>query len=213
MTIRVVLVGHQRVVREALCALLANESDLRVVGNAGNGEEAIWLARRLAPEVLLLDAGLPDMSGFEIAHRLQAAGLPTRVLALCDQSDERHAQEMLRSGLAGCVAKTCAARDLIGAIHALARGARTVASDLVALSAAATFGPSEHSPAPSCLGAREREVLRLIAEGAHSPAIAVQLGIAVATVDVHRRNLMRKLNLHTVANLTRYAIREGLASP
>jgi len=213
MTIRVVLIDHQRMLREALRALLANERDLQVVAEAGSGEEAISLARRLAPEVLVLDNALPDMTGFEVAHRLHAAGSPVPLVVLCDHGDERTARKLLRSGLAGYVTKTGAARELICAVRSVARGVRYLTSDVAPLPTDGGFVASDHPPSPGCLAAREREVLRLIAEGAHSPAIALQLGIAVATVDVHRRNVMRKLNLHTVATLTRYAIREGLTTP
>jgi two-component system NarL family response regulator len=211
-TIRVVLIDHRRMLREALCALIANSPEVRVVGDAGSGRDAIRLVKKLVPEVLVLDDRLPDLSGLEVAHRLRAAGSVTKILALCDHNDRRLGQKMLRSGLSGYVTEAASAKELTCAIRSVARGARYTAS-MSATSARANANGSEHPPSAGCLGTREREVLRMVAEGAQSSAIAMELGIAVGTVDVHRRNLMRKLNLHTVATLTRYAIRQGLTSP
>ncbi|MGH8700838.1 MAG: response regulator [Burkholderiales bacterium] len=214
MTVRVALVDDHRMLREALRALLAAERDIDVVGEAGNGREALALARSLAPQVLVLDDGLPDMTGFDVARRLCADRSPAKIVALCEHSDKRCVREMLRAGAVGYVTKTAAARELIGAIRAVARGEGYLSPD-VAQTLIGHYAPGspDCSRPSACLGAREREVLKLVAEGAHSPAIAAQLGIAVATVEVHRRNLMRKLNLHSVATLTRYSIREGLTSP
>ena len=199
--------------REALCALLASRSEFRVVGDAGTGRDAVALAKKLVPDVLLLDNRLPDMSPLEIAHRLRTAGAPPRMLALCGHGDSRFGRQMHRSGLSGYVIETASARELIRAIHKAAHGARDSLPDLGAPVTADASVTSDHPPSLACLAAREREVLKLVAEGAHSPVIAMRLGIAVGTVDVHRRNLMRKLNIHSIATLTRYAIREGLTSP
>jgi len=212
--IRVVLVDCHRMVREALRALLAAQCDLAIVGETGDGRAALELAARVDPDVLVLDVGLPDMDGPEFARRLRASGSRARLLALSARGDRRCVQQMLEAGADGYLTKTAAAEELPRAIRALAAGqaflspevARTVVNgfESAALRAA---------PSPTRLGARECVVLKLITEGAHSPGIAVQLGITVATVEVHRRNIMRKLDLHSVAALTRYAIREGLTTP
>jgi len=214
MTIRVALIDDHRVLRDALRALLAVERDIEVVGEAGTGREALALATRFAPDVVVLDDGLPDMSGFDVARRLRADRTAARIVALSEHTDKRCVQEMLRAGAAGYVTKSAAGKELVRAIRAVARGQGYLSPD-VARTVLNHYAPGspEFAPPAVCLGARERAVLRLVAEGEHSPAIAVRLGIAVATVDVHRRNLMRKLNLHTVATLTKYAIREGLTSP
>lgn len=215
MTISVALVDDHRMLREALHALLAEEEDIEVVGEAGSGREALALVSRLAPQVLVLDNGLPDMTGIDVARRLRAELSAVRVLVLSEHSDRRVVQEMLKAGAAGYVTKNAAGEELLRAIRAVAAGhsflspevARTVLSDY-----ACACGGGQHAPPPTCLGARERDVLRLIADGERSTGIAARLGIAVSTVDVHRRNLMRKLDLHTVAKLTKYAVREGLSS-
>ncbi len=200
--------------REALRGLLAAERDIAVVGEAGYGRAALELVARIGPDVLVLDVGLPDMSGTEVARQLRICGSPARILALSEHGDKRCVQEMLKAGADGYVTKSAAAEELPRAIRALAAGqgffspevARTVVNGYES-------GAARTAPPPTCLGARECVVLKLITQGEHSPAIAAQLGISVATVEVHRRNIMRKLDLHSVAALTRYAIREGLTSP
>lgn len=209
--IRVLLAESHRMVREALRGLLAAEHDLTVVGEAGNGQAALDLAAGIAPDVLVLDVGLPDLQGPEIARRLRAGGSRARLLALSAHGEKRHVQEMLKAGADGYVTKAAAADELPRAIRALAAG-QAFLSPEVARAVVNGYDAAAARGQPARLGARESAVLKLITEGAHSPAIAAQLGITVATVEVHRRNIMRKLGLHSVATLTRYAIREGLAS-
>ena len=212
--VRIVLADDHRMLREALRLLLSAERDIEVVGEAGCGREAVDLVLRLAPRILVLDNGLPDMTGFDVARRLRAERSPVRIVALSEHSDRRCVQEMLRAGAAGYVTKTAAGKELLRAIRAVAAG-QSFLSPEAARAVMGDYAPSSPGsvPPPACLGARERDVLKLIADGEHSPAIAARLGIAVGTVDVHRRNLMRKLDLHTVATLTKYAVREGLSSP
>lgn len=192
-------------VREALRLVLAAERDFAVVGEAGDGRAALALAARTDPDVVVLDVALPDMTGPEAARRLRAGGACARLLALSANGDGRCVREMLKAGADGYVTKRAAADELTRAIRALAAGQAFLSPEV------ARTVVDGRDPAAK-LGARERTVLKLITEGAHSPAIAAELGIAVATVEVHRRNIMRKLDLHSVAALTRYAIREGLTS-
>jgi len=196
-------------VREALRGLLAVERDLAIVGEAGDGHSALELLARLDADVLVLDVGLPDLPGPEVARRLHAAGSRTRLLALAAQGERRAVQQMLKAGADGYLTKTAAAEELPRAIRALAAGQAFLSPD-VARTVVSGYGAAAARVAPARLGARESAVLKLITEGQHSPAIAAHLGISVATVEVHRRNIMRKLDLHSVAALTRYAIREGL---
>lgn len=210
MTIRVMLVDDHRLVREALRDALAREPGIAVVGEAGEGAIALELARTLDPDVVVLDIGLPDLNGMEVAARLQRAGTTRpRIVALSGYSDRRFVTEMLRAGAVGYVAKSAAGTELARAIRAAAEGQSYFCPQVAAAVASELRAPGEGGPAQ--LGRREREVLRLIAAGHRSQAIAAQLHISVATVDVHRRNIMRKLDLHTVADLTKHAIREGIA--
>lgn len=209
MTIRVLLADDHRMVREALRDMLSRAAEIEVVGEAGDARTALEQARALAPDVVVLDISLPDLDGIEVATRLKRAGNPARIVALSGHADKRFVTEMLRAGASAYITKSAAGPELVRAIHAVMAGQSyfcpEVASTLVAeLRERPTPGEAAR------LGRREREVLRLIAQGQRSPAIAEQMHIAVSTVEVHRRNIMRKLDLRTVAELTRYAIREGL---
>lgn len=211
--ITVMLVDDHRLVREALRDALARESDIQVVAEVGEGEVAIEFVRRLAPDVMVLDIGLPDLNGIEAAARIQKLHLPTRIVALSAYSDKRFVTEMLRAGASGYVSKSSAGTELVVAIRAVAAGGSYLTPNVASALVAEVRGEGGGDGPATRLGRREREVLRLIAEGERSPAIAEQLHISVATVEVHRRNIMRKLGVHTVAQLTRYAVREGIVSP
>lgn len=209
--ISVVLVDDHRLLREALRDTLAREDDVQVVGETGQGLQAIEWVREMRPDVVVLDIGLPDLNGIEVAARIHETHADTRIVALSAYSDKRFVNEMLRAGASAFVSKASAGTELVVAIRAAAAGNSYLSPDVAGALAAQVR--SESTQAEARLGRREREVLRLVAQGLRSPAIAETLHMAVATVDVHRRNIMRKLDLHTVADLTRYAIREGIVPP
>lgn len=211
MTIRVLLVEDHRMVREALREVLSKVPDLEVIGEAGDAHEGLELARTSAPEVIVLDIRLPDLNGIEVAARLRDEGSTAKIVALSAFSDKRFVTEMLRSGASGYVTKSAAGTELVSAIRAVAAG-QGYFSPEIAATLVAEVRERNANPAVQPLARREREVLRLIAEGARSTDIAARLHISVATVEVHRRNIMRKLGLRTVAELTKHAIREGIAS-
>lgn len=210
MTISVLLVEDHRLVREALRDTLAREPDISVVGEAGDAAGALERSRALMPDVVVLDIGLPDMNGIEVANRLRdESGASPKVVALSAYADKRFVTEMLRAGAGGYVTKSAAGTELVRAIRSVAGGQTYLCPEVAGTLVSAVRDGSDKAEAPR-LSRREREVLRLIAEGARSPAIAEQLHISLGTVEVHRRNIMRKLSLRTVAELTRYAVREGL---
>lgn len=198
-------------VREALCEVLKKVPDIEVVGEAGDAREALRQATEQKPDVIVLDIRLPDVNGVEVAARLKDAGSRAKIVALSAFADKRFVTAMLRAGASAYVTKSAAGTELVRAIRAVAAGhgyfspeiAGTLASEVRERPLAGDAQP---------LARREREVLRLIAEGVRSPAIAEQLHVSVATVEVHRRNIMRKLGLRTVAELTKHAIREGIVS-
>lgn len=211
MTVRVLLVEDHRMVREALRELISKESDILVVGESGTAREALRQAKTLAPDVIVLDIRLPDLNGIEVAARLRESGNHAKVIALSGFADQRFVTAMIQSGASGYVTKSAAGADLVRAIQAVARGEAYFSPEVAgALLSEVSARPAtgEHAP----LARREREVIRLVAEGHRSSAVATQLHISVATVEVHRRNIMRKLGLHNIADLTRYAIREGIIS-
>jgi len=208
--IRVVIVEDQRIVRELLSAMLAGEPRTAVVGQATTGAEALELADRLQPDVVLLDISLPDIDGIAVMQSLRSRHPAMRVIALSIHDEQRYVDGMLDAGASGYVLKSATVDELRQAIRAVAQGEMYLSSEL--RRPAAAQGARRARQAVSALGRRERQVLTLLAEGKHSAQIAHELGISVGTVDVHRRNIMRKLDLHTIAELTKFAVRKGLTS-
>ena len=211
MSIRVLLVEDHRMVREALCGVLNQVTDIEVVGEAGDAQAALEQAAALSPDVVVLDIRLPDLNGIEVAARLRDAGSRAKVMALSGFSDKRFVTAMLRSGASAYVTKAAAGTELVRAIRAVAADQGYFSPEIAAaLVSEVRDGSLAGEALP--LARREREVLRLIAEGLRSPGIAEKLHVSLATVEVHRRNIMRKLGLRTVAELTKHAIREGIVS-
>jgi two-component system NarL family response regulator len=208
--IRVLLVDDHRILREALRLTLAREPGLEVVGEAGDAREALAAARELKPDVVVLDIGLPDLSGLEVAARLRRLDGRPQVVALSAHADKRFVSEMLRSGAQGYVTKSAPSEELVRAVRAVAGGGSYLCPEVAGALVSEVRALGGEAPR---LGRREIEVLRLLAGGARSAEIAQQLHISAATVEVHRRNIMRKLDLHSVAELTRYAVREGIVAP
>jgi two-component system NarL family response regulator len=210
-TTTVLLVEDHRMVREALSEALKKVPDIDIVGEAGDAHEALKLAAKLKPDVIVLDIRLPDVNGMEVAARLKDAGVTAKIVALSAFDDKRFVTAMLRAGASGYVTKSAAGTELVRAIRAVAAGQGYFSPEIAgALVSELRDRPIAGDAVP--LARREREVLRLIAEGVRSPAIAAQLHVTVGTVEVHRRNIMRKLGLRTVAELTKHAIREGIVS-
>lgn len=207
--IRLILVDDHQLLREALREKLSKEADIDIIGEAGDGRSALRLVAELLPDIVLLDIGLPDMNGVEITARLNDDYPDIKILALSMYSDKRFVMEMLKAGAAGYVTKTSAGSELLDAIRAVAAGKRYLGAEVAA---AIADGVRDAADKTARLGRREREVLRLLTEGLRTPDIADRLHISTGTVEVHRRNIMRKLDLHTVAELTKYAIREGITS-
>ncbi|HEY5900176.1 MAG TPA: response regulator transcription factor [Burkholderiales bacterium] len=206
---RVLVVEDQRIVREMLITLLAGQPDIHIVGEASSGAGALHLAAQHNPDLVLLDIGLPDMDGVAVMQLLHREHPATRVIALSVHDEPYIVHAMMDAGAAGYVLKGDTVHELQGAIRAVARGESYWSRSLAP---AAQGGPAPHARQTVSLGARERQVLARLAEGKRSAEIAKELHISVATVDVHRRNIMRKLDLHTVAELTKFALREGLTS-
>jgi DNA-binding NarL/FixJ family response regulator len=200
--------------REGLRAMLAGAPDIDVVGEASDGRAALDLVRTRAPDVVVMDIGMPGLNGVEATHAIRAANERVKVVALSTHADERYVHHMLEAGAFGYVLKIGAHAELLRAVHAAHLGKMYLSPEIAGLiverSTRAHAG-GEVS-AYSALGAREREVLQLIAEGKTSAETAMQMHISIKTVETHRRNIAKKLGLHGTAELTKYAIREGLTS-
>lgn len=214
MTVRLVLVDDHELMRQGLRALVDGQKDVEVVGEANDGRTALALVRTLSPDVVVMDVAMKDMNGIEATRQIRAESPSVKVIALSSHADARYVRAMLDAGASGYVLKANAFDDLHRAIDAARLGKSYLCPDVTQ----AVIGGSAHGPAPrtdfatGLLSPREREVLQLLAEGRTSPEIGKQLFVATTTVETHRRNIMRKLGIHSVADLTKYAIREGLTS-
>ena len=208
---KIMLVDDHRMVRDGLRAILENEG-LQVVAEASNGHEAIELALRTKPEVVIMDISMPDLNGIDATKRLLEELPGTKVIALSMHSDRRYVIAMFEAGAVGYLLKNSAASELLQAVATVADGL-TYISPSVAGSVLTGLGQERVAPgSEKPLSVREREVLQLLAEGKSSKEIATHLGLAVPTVETHRRQIMDKLNLRTIAELTKHAVREGLTS-
>jgi len=213
--IRIMLVDDHTMVREALRTVLEQDVGMQVVAEVGDGETALRVAEELAPDVVVMDVALPGQSGIETTRRLLARHPDIKVLALSTYLDRRIIQQMLDVGARGYITKSAAGAELKQGIRNVIQGRSYLCSEVGALLADSLRDrqPTSAKSDRSSLSRREVQVATLLAEGKSAPAIAAELHIAPSTVDVHRRNLMRKLEVHNVVDLTKYAIRTGLVLP
>ena len=214
MNIRVLVADDHAIVREGLRALIDQQANMQVVGEAENGRKAVLMAKRLLPDIVIMDVSMPDLNGIDAAHQIRSELPKTKIIALSMHSDKRFVSGMLKAGVSGFLLKECAFRELTTAIHAAVANeyylspkiAATVVEDYVR-QADALSGVSGQTLTP-----REREVLQLLAEGGNTRDIAAALNISVKTAEARRRSIMEKLQVTTLAELIKYALREGLTS-
>jgi len=214
MSIRTLLVDDHQMMRDGLRAILDKEPDVEVVGVADNGRTAFEKVQELFPAVVVMDIGMPGLNGIEATRKIKLACPTVKVIALSTYSDKRYVVEMLDAGASGYVLKIAASDDLLQAIRAVSDGKHYLSPDITGIVLdryTRHLFPVVHS-AQTVLSPREREVLQLLAEGKSSKQVAARLHMSIKTADTHRRNIMAKLDLHTVAELTKYAVREGLTS-
>lgn len=212
MTIRLLLVDDHAVVRSGLKMLLENERDVEIVGEASSASEAMEAAARLKPNVILMDIGLPDLSGIDVTREIKKRTSDVSIVALTIHEDEEYFFKMLEAGASGYVPKRAAPEELLTAIRAAATGQVYLYPSLAKLLVRDYLDggrASAEQPATD-LTDREQEVLTYLAEGANNEEIAASLVISPKTVARHRENIMRKLNLHSRSELVRYAIRKGI---
>lgn len=207
--ITIVLADDHKMFREALRLSLNGVSDILLVGEAGSGAETLAVVAATSPDVLVLDIALPDINGIEVAKELKRTSPGLGIVVLSGYADRMFVEEMLKAGATAYVVKSAGADELVAAIRSVAAGQRYMSSD--ALNSLTQGLVGKDTPPRSVLSPREQQVLRLLAKGMRSVQIAQELGIAATTVEVHRRNIKEKLGLRSAVELTRYAIREGLA--
>jgi two-component system NarL family response regulator len=210
--IRIVLADDHPLIREAVGNLIKGAPEFELVGEAANGKECLARVQELSPDILLLDIAMPEMNGEQVARELLQQFPKLKIIALSGYTDRQFVRAMIKAGAKAYVVKSASGRELISALRAVASGKNYLSPEVTG--AVMTLwedrAPNAKLSEQSRLGRREKEVLKLIAEGHRGAKIASQMGIAVATVEAHRRNILRKLQLHSAADLTRYALRHGI---
>jgi DNA-binding NarL/FixJ family response regulator len=209
-TIRILIADDHEIVRRGLRTLLEAQPGFAVVGEASNGVEAAEKARDLRPDVALLDVDMPQLNGIETTRRIREAVPQTEVLILSVHDSEQMVKQVLASGARGYLVKSDAAPDLVAAIEAAAHRKQFVSPRI---SRSPVFPSAGAESAIAELTARERETAQLLAEGLSNKEIATRLDISVKTAETHRTNIMRKIGAHSLADVVRYAIRNGLVEP
>ena len=213
MSIRIVLADDHTIVRQGLRSLLEAQPDYKIIAEADNGKSAIALTKELQPDLVIMDITMPDINGIDAAREINLALPEIKIIALSMHSDRRFIIEMLDAGASGYLLKDCAMEELTHAIQSVISDevyvspaiANLVIKDLSEKLEATSSNTSLLSP-------KEQTVLRLLAEGMNAKNIALQLHVSVKTVETHRQHIMEKLGIHSIAELTKYAIRKGLTT-
>ena len=214
MSVRIVIADDHKLMREGLSSLLSQQADIQVVGQAVNGREAVQLAERENPDVVVMDVSMPDLNGIDATRQILSRSPRTRVIALSMHSDRQFVAEMFRAGARGYLLKDSAFEELASAITRVAKDERYIAPRISGFRLEDYTRKEERGEpllAPR-LSEREREVLQMMAEGKGTKEIAADLHLSAKTVETHRQHLMDKLEMYSVAELTKFAIREGLTT-
>jgi DNA-binding NarL/FixJ family response regulator len=214
MTTRILLADDHRLVREGLRALLDNQEGLEVVSEAEDGRSAVKAALEFSPDVAILDISMPGLNGIEAARLISSERPEVKIIFLSMHADRRFVPEAFKSGASGYILKDCAVEELVRAVRTVAGGEPYISpriAGVVLEEYLETAHPGDHS-AFGILTARERQVLQLLAEGKSTKDIAFSFKLSVKTIEAHRHRIMEKLNVRSIAELTKYAIREGLTS-
>jgi DNA-binding NarL/FixJ family response regulator len=213
MQMKILLADDHEIIRNGLRSLIEKEHGLEVIGEAENGRMAIHLARELKPDVVVMDIGMPDLNGIEATRQITTEVPGVKVLALSMHTDRRFVTGMLKAGASGYMLKDGAFEELIHAIRLVASNRIYISPGISSVLVDDLRHPSQDKvPSLPALTAKEREVLQLVAEGKGTKEIASQLHVSAKTVETHRQHIMEKLDIHSIAELTKYAVREGLTS-
>lgn len=214
MSIRILLADDHKITRQGLRSLLESDKDIEVIAEANNGREAVELSQKLIPDIIIMDVSMPDLNGVEATKRIITDNTTVKVIALSMHSDTLFVSEMLKSGAAGYLLKDCAFEELLQAIKTVSSGKTYLSPSIsgVVVDDYLHRLSKSHVSDVDVLTDREREVLQLLAEGQSTKQIALKLHISAKTIETHRRQIMNKLDLHTVAELTKYAVRKGLTT-
>lgn len=214
MSIRILIADDHQMLRDGLRAILEKDPEIEVIDEASDGRTAVAMARTLRPDVVAMDISMPDLNGVEATRQIKAENPAVKVIALSRHSDRRYVLRMLEAGASGYVLKSGAFDELRRAVEAVRQGSSYLSPRITGLVIDAHLRPvsQPQSSASPTLGPRELEIVQLLAEGYTSPQIGRKLHISTRTVESHRRNIMKKLGVHSLAEITKYALREGLTS-
>ena len=212
MSLKILLADDHKIVRDGFRTLLAKNGEINIVGEAENGRVTVELAKKMGPDIVIMDVAMPDLNGIEAARKVIAECPGVKVIAISMHSDRRYVSEMLKAGASAYLSKDYAFDELETAIRAVMSKKIYLSPDIsgVVVENYVRQVPKSEPSAYSLLSDREREVLQLLAEGKTAKEIAEQLHVSIKTVETHRTNIMTKLDIHRIAELTKYAIREGL---
>jgi DNA-binding NarL/FixJ family response regulator len=209
LSIRVLIADDHKIVREGLRSILQHDLRMEVVGQAEDGRATIELAKKFRPDVVIMDISMPDLNGMEATRRILEENPSIKVVALSMHSDERFVSEMLKAGASAYLLKDCALDELDRAIRTV-MAKQTYISPVIAGTVVKEYVQQLELKRPAVLSPREREVLQMISEGKSAKQIAYQLKVSIKTVEAHRKHIMEKLEIYSVAELTKYAIRAGV---
>ena len=214
MSTKIVLADDHRIIREGIRNLLEQEEDFVVVGEAGDGREVLRLYQDLQPDVLIMDITMPNLNGIDATRNIVKQNPETKIIALSMHSDHHFVAEMLQAGATAYLLKDCVSDELVKAIRLVCQGKTYLSPEIASLLVKDYRSQVQQTSTPKSetLSPREREVLQLLAVGNSTKKIAEKLFLSVKTIEAHRAQIMRKLDIHNVAELTKYAIREGLTS-
>ena len=215
MGVRIILADDHTIVRHGLNKLIQQQEDMEVIAQAADGHSTIELTRELSPDMVIMDIGMPDLNGIDATQQIIREFPQVKVIGLSMHSGKKFVIEMLKAGASGYLLKDCALEELTTAIKAVASGKTYLSPSItdVVVGNYVRHSKKKESSAFSLLSQREREVLQLMAEGKTTKQVGLKLHISPKTVEGHRLRIMEKLNMDSVAKLTKYAIQEGLTSP
>ena len=214
MSLRLLIADDHKIVRDGLRALLEKQKDLEVIAEAENGRKAVRLARELSPDIVIIDIGMPDLNGIEATRQIVNEVNDVKVIALSMHSDKRFVTQMFKAGAAAYLLKDCAFEELAQAVDVVVAGQSYLSPEIAGavMEDYVRHVSRTDSSGFSVLTAREREVLQLLAEGKPTREIADELYVSIKTIESHRQQIMHKLKVRSLAELTKYAIREGITS-
>ena len=212
MPTRVLLVDDHAMIRQGLCSLLEKQPDIEVVGSVEDGRKAVDIARELAPDLVIMDISMPNLNGIDATRKIVEEMGDVKVIALSIHSSRHFVAEMLKAGASGYILKECLFDELVEAIKTVLNGGTYLSPKItgVVIDDYVKRLSTQYQPEGPVLTEREREVLQFLSEGKSTKQIAMQLHVSAKTIESNRRNIMDKLGINSVAELTKYAVREGL---